>query len=801
VRHDQIVAYMTALAAASPRVRLTETGRTHERKPLLVLTISSPANLANLEALRDAHAALASPGAAVDLESLPVVVYLGYSVHGNEASGSNAALLVAYHLAAARGPEIEALLARTVVLLDPAFNPDGLQRFATWANMHRGKNAAAEPLHREHREAWPSGRTNHYWFDLNRDWLVAQHPETRARLRVFHAWKPNVLADFHEMGSDATFFFQPGVTSRKHPLTPEANVTLTKAIAAHHVRALDARRALYFSEEIFDDFYYGKGSTFPDAHGAVGILFEQASARGHRQRTDHGMLDFPFAIGNHFTVSLSTLAGALEQRAALLRYQQEFFADALDLARRDPVKGWVVGDAADRGRTFHLLDILVAQDIQVHELARPHIQDGRRFEPGSAFVVPAAQPQYRLLQALFERRTTFEDSLFYDVSAWTLPLAMGLPASALGRAPGDLLGAAVTSARFPSGRAPSREATYAYAFAWSEYYAPRALVRLQRAGVRARVASAPFTLARADGGAALDYGSIVVPLGTQEVPAGRIAALMQEIAREDAVDVHALSTGLTDAGSDLGSSRFRSLARPKPALVVGAGVSTYDAGEVWHLLDHRFDMELPLVEMQELNETDLARFTHILLVDGDYENLGERRTESLKRWVQGGGVLVATKRAARWAAKQQFAKVEFKDTEAKPAPGDSVRRLAYAGRESQEGAQEISGAIFAADLDTTHPLAYGYRDRLLPVFRDHRLFMRRSQNAYANVAVYRAEPQLAGYISKPNLALLAGTAAVVAERLGRGAVILILDDPNFRSFWFGTNRLLLNALFFGSILE
>ncbi len=795
----QIAAYARALAAASPRVHWEETGRTYEQKPLLLLTITSPENHARLEELRLAHRSLTQPGAKVDVEALPVVVFLGYSIHGNEASGSNASLLVAYHLAAAQGPEIDALLAHTVVLLDPALNPDGLQRFATWANMHRGATPVGERLNREHQEGWPSGRTNHYWFDLNRDWLPVQHPETQARLQVFHRWKPNVLADFHEMESDATFFFQPGVPSRRHPYTPERNVELTRALAAFHARALDAEGRLYFTEERFDDFYYGKGSTYPDVNGAVGILFEQASARGNLQDTAHGPLSFSFAIRNQFLGSLSTLQGALAHRLDLLRYQKEFYDGSAGLAKSDRVKGYVFGDAADRGSAAEMLRILRAHEIEVRALARPLDQDGHRYQPGSAWVVSLAQPQYRLTRALFERRTSFTDSLFYDVSAWTLPLAMGVPCSEMDRLPGDLLGPTLESVTTPVGRAPS-SLPYAFAFAWSEYYAPRALYRLQSAGLRAQVATRPFNAAASDGSIAFDRGTIVVPVGGQDVAPERILALAQQAAAEDGVDVQALSTGFTAGGAQLGSPSFRVLQRPKPILVVGTGVGANEAGEIWHLLDQRFDVPLPLVEAANLDAAALKRCTHVVCVDGEYGAFDETRTEDLKRWVQSGGVLVAMGRAAAWAAKKQFVKVEFKP-DAADSTGVGRQRLPYAEQPSRSGAREISGAIFAVALDRTHPLGYGYREDRLAVFRDHRLFMQTGTDPYTTVALYTPQPLLSGYISKANAARLEGTAAVVARRLGRGAVILILDDPAFRAYWLATNKLFLNALFFGSILE
>ncbi|NIP95263.1 MAG: hypothetical protein GWO24_18185, partial [Akkermansiaceae bacterium] len=325
LRHDQLVGYLKALAASSDRILIEEIGRTHEARPLVMLTISSPGNLARLEQLRRQHLTLSDPARkpARPLEEMPVIVNMGYGVHGNESSASNAAPVVAYHLAASQSEEVRTLLEHSVILLDPCLNPDGFSRFAQWANSHRGKHPIASARSREHNEVWPGGRTNHYWFDLNRDWLLAQHPESRARLTRFHQWRPNVLTDFHEMGSDSTYFFQPGVPTRKNPLTPDRNVELTQRFAARHARALDEIGSLYFNEERYDDFYYGKGSTYPDVHGAVGILFEQASSRGHLRESINGEFDFAFTIRNQVRTSLSTLDGVAEMRLDLLKWQRE----------------------------------------------------------------------------------------------------------------------------------------------------------------------------------------------------------------------------------------------------------------------------------------------------------------------------------------------------------------------------------------------------------------------------------------------------------------------------------------------
>ena len=815
VRHDQLVDYMHRVAASSDRVRIETTGRTHEGRKLLLLTVSSPQNLARLEALRQAHATLSNPTIEPpDTAEMPVVVYLGYSVHGNEASGSNASLLTAYHLAAGRGEAIERLLAESIILVDPSLNPDGLARFAQWANMHRGQVLVADPMHREHTEGWPNGRTNHYWFDLNRDWLLAQHPETWARLEQFHRWRPNVLIDVHEMGSEQTYFFQPGIPIRKNPLTPQRNVTLTEAIARYHADALDAIGSLYYSEETFDDFYYGKGSTYPDVHGAVGILFEQASVRGHLRQTPHGERGFPFAIRNQFHTTLSTLRAALDKRRELLDYQHEFFASAYARAAEDDLTGYVFADSGDAARTHRFLEVLLRHRIEVHALAEAIEIGGQRFEPDHAYLVPTRQAQVLLVRSLFEKRVDFADSTFYDVSTWTLPLAFDLPFASLDRKSWrpQLLGERLETVELAAAAAPESLA-YAFAFEWNGYYAPRALHRFLDAGVLARVATKAFQAATSKGPHRFDRGTIVIPMGIQEVDSATILELAAEAARLDAIDVHAISSGLTPEGIDLGSPSLKPLVAPKVAMLVGRGVGTYAAGEIWHLLDFKHEMPLTLLDHTAAAEADLDEYTHLILVDGRYRALPEDLGVKLWRWVADGGVLIATQRGARWVdaqVREMRRETPQEPGDGKPAkaPGGGAAasdeppaRRPYAGHESERAAELISGAIFEVEIDVTHPLAYGYHRPRLPVFRNNEVFLEPEADPYVSVAVYSKEPLLSGYISSKNLERLRGTPALIAKRLGRGTIVRMADDPSFRAFWYGTEKLFMNAIFFGSIIE
>lgn len=805
---EQTTAYLRAVAAAAPgRVKLEVIGRTYERKPLVVLTITSPANHRNLERIRTDHLALLDPAknGALDLAAMPVVVDLGYSIHGNEASGVNAMPLVVYHLAAAQGPQVEALLRESVILVEAQRNPDGGDRAAQWFNSNRSLGApSADPADREHLEAWPRGRFNHYFFDANRDWLPLVHPEAQARAELFHRWRPNLLTDHHEMGTNNTFFFQPGVPTRNQPGAPEQVYALNHRVAAFHARALNAKGVLYYSEENFDDFYPGKGSTYPDLHGTIGILFEQASSRGHLQESVNGPLSFAGTIRNQVLSSFSSLEAAQALRPELLGLQKEFTAQALALARQDKVKAYVFGDDGDPARAAAFLDLLARHHIEVRPLQEEITAAGQTFRPGAAWVALTAQPQFRLLKEMFVRRTGFADPVFYDVSAWTLPLAYNLPSAELELAPAA--GEVVGRPSFPAGRLIGGHGDYAYLFNWNGYHAPRALLRLQQAGVLVKGLTSPLEAVAADGTrAAFAPGAILVPVGLQAARAKEIAALIDTIVREDAVTVYGFGTGLTPVGVDFGSASFVVLGKPAVALVTGDGVDPQVIGAAWHVLDQRVGLTPTLLDQAVMNRTELARYTVIVLADGSYDTLNDDTVAALKRWVRAGGTLVVQGRAAEWAAKKEIAALEFgpkpEETAPKAAAGQPAVRRSYGAGADHEATKLVAGTIFEVSVDRTHPLGYGFNRDTLSVIRTGTAVLKPAKSPYETPAVYTAQPRQAGYASPENIARIANSAAIVALPAGRGAVVALTDDPNFRGFWYGGNRVFFNAVFFGAAIR
>lgn len=801
ISHDQLINYLRILAEKSDRVTLEEYARSYENRPLVLLTISSKKNQQNIKNIQAQHLALCDPDQSdkLDLEKMPAIVYQGYSIHGNESSGANASVLVAYYLAAGQGKVVESLLDEVVVLLDPCFNPDGLHRFSTWVNMHKSKNRVTDPQSREFDEVWPGGRTNHYWFDLNRDWLLVQHPESQGRIRKFHEWKPNILTDHHEMGSNATYFFQPGVPSRTNPITPQQNQDLTEKIAGYHAKYLDKIGSLYYTKESFDDFYYGKGSTYPDVNGCIGILFEQASSRGHLRETDNGLLSFPFTVRNQVTTSLSTQTAGKELRTALLTFQRDFYKNARQEGAQSKVKAYVFGDAHDHRRVKDFVRHLEQHQITVYQLQKDIRLAGSDFKKDHAFVVPMAQDQHRLLRAIFEKTTSFRDSLFYDVSSWTLPLAYNLDyAEVNGKDLNSMMGKAVTSATIFQQKFQVSKSNYAYLFKWDNYYAPNALQEILAKQLNVNVAMESFGAVTTEGKVDFERGTIRLAVTNQNKTPEEIYQLLSKISEKHHLKIYTVSTGFTPTGIDLGSPNLRKVKPVKVLLLVGSGVNSNDAGEVWHLLDQRYDMQVTMAAAREVSGMNLERYSSLVMVDGNYRSIGKSGVGKMKRWVRNGGTLITMKRAARWASSNGLANLKFKSEKAKKK---NATPRAYQHLSRDNGAKFIGGAIFETELDITHPLGFGYHKSKLPVFRRGSLFFELSKNPYATPLRYTSKPLLSGYISNDNLPLISSSASIVVNSLGSGKIICMADNPNFRGFWYGTNKLFANAIFFGNLIS
>ena len=798
-RTSQIVDYYESIASVSDRVDLDDHARSHEGRRLIHAIVTHPDNHKNLENIRIENVKISDMPNQMknkNLDKMPLVAYLGFSIHGDEASGAEAAVLLLHHLAAGQGDEIYQILRNTIIIIDPMFNPDGRDRFANWANGNRGIVPTTDTQDREHNQPWPRGRTNHYLFDLNRDWMPVTQPESQGRVKLFHHWRPQFLLDVHEMGRNSTFFFQPGIKSRTNPNTPKEGVELTYKIAPFFAKRLDDIQSMYYSEQSYDDFYYGKGSTYGDIHGSVGILFEQGSSRALETESNQGKLTYAFTVRNQYMATLGAIDGLVALRKEFLRYQRDFYATSSAVATKNKIKGYLINLKENRTRVQMLVKTLQSHRVDAYTLKKPITVKGKRFNKGEAVIIPTNQPQTRFIAGVMEKVTAFEDSLFYDVSAWTLPLAFGVDYYEVKQKPDAFLGAKLKAMNLDGGELVGGKATSAYLMPWNRYFNPKSLYSILDSGILPRITTAPFSAEVAGKSMQFKRGTIVIPVVQRDADATITAAelhrLMEKLASEDHVQIYATNSSSTPSGPDLGGAFQGVLKKPHVALLSGAGTSAYGSGEIWHLIDNRMNIPVSRLNAENLNRNKLSKYNTIIFPDGNYSKLDSTDVNHLKEWVSSGGTLISVQSGSKWIVDNNVIDEELVENQklALDIPYDQVRLVT--------GAQRIGGAIFNINIDNTHPLGYGYRNKH-PVFRRGYTFFKLSESAAANVGRYTNKPLLSGYVSEEKLAGIKDTASIIAKKQGSGHVVMFADNPAFRAFWYGTNGLLLNAIFFGHI--
>lgn len=801
IRYDQLSKYIKAIDAKSQRIQVTSIGRTNQFREQLLVTISSEKNLKNLSSILNLRA---NPEPKQANE--PLVIWLGYSVHGDEVSGANASLAVMYHLAASEDKAITALLDNTIIVIEPSGNPDGMDKFANWVNNNRAKTPNADPNHIEHHQGWKTGRSNHFGFDLNRDWLLLSQIETQNRMAYFQQFQPNIVGDFHELGSDKSYFFQPGVATRIHPLTPKRNVELTHLLAKYHAKALDKENLLYFSREQFDDFYYGKGSTYPDIQGSVGILFEQATSRGMQIETDNGLLTLEFGIKNHVTTSLSTIEGAWRNKDKLIKYRQSFYKRIEKEVKKEDFDGYLITEKHDNYRLTAFLKKLEQHKIDVYGLTDDFKVKSTVHSSQSSYYIPLNQAKYKVIKALFDTPTTFKDNSFYDVSGWTLPLAMNIKFQKVESTRGLKLNnfpwqlgeetPLINASLNPEEQTKAK--AYAYVFKWDDFLAPKLLNELLNSNIKVKVATKSFTASIDGKKHSFNSGSIVIPSAMQQE--SHWYQSLVKFAKQNNIYITALRSGHNVEGVDIGSPSLQTLKPVKVLLVGGKGVSASEAGEIQFYLDDTLNIVTTVVEKERLNKVNLNRYTHIVMVNGNYQNLSPVAVLKLESWLKEGGVIFAQKYAAKWLSDKDILKASFVSKNQLNQLFDT-RGLSYQDKNYLAARKRIAGAIYETELDTSHPLTYGFTQSLLPVYKNNSLIMEPLHYPFTNVATYSQSPLLSGYTDKNLTQRIANTSSLIAHNVGKGRVIATTDNLVFRGYWYGSAKLLANSIFFGKLFN
>jgi hypothetical protein len=808
---DRIAAYFDALAAASPRVKVWEYGRTYEGRPLKLAAITSPENQARLDEIREQRLRLAEPEALSGSERerlakrLPATVWLAYGVHGDEASSAEAAMVLAYALAAAQG-EMAELLESTIVLIDPLCNPDGRERYLHAYEQRMGE---APNLHREaaeHFQPWPGGRQNHYLVDLNRDWAWATQQESRSRIAAYRAWEPQVYVDFHEMGPDSSYFFPPSAEP-VHPRIDRRVLAWLDVFGRANADAFDRHGWVYYKEENYDLFYPGYGDSYTSLHGAIGMTYEMAGGgRGGLavDRADGTVLTLADRVGRHLTTSLATVRTAARNARRLL---QDFVATRLKTASEP---GRVYLWPADQQEARPLADLLRLHGVRVQQLAQPtevknaqpllgRKEEGAHRFPAGTFTVSTAQPLGALVQALLERespmtkgfverqRQRFEQNRegeFYDITAWSLPFAFNLQVwTAAGevsgaRVPGEAAGGIQGSGELGWLVAPQGIASY------------RLAAGLRNRGVHYRVALGALS----QDGVVYPAGTIFVPrLGNPEGLPEQLAALL----RDGGLTARAIASSYEVGGLSLGSNNMPSVRQPRVGLISGEGVDATSFGFLWFLLDREVGLPYDRLELDRLRPAAMAQFDILILPSGAYEErVGERARGALDAWIRAGGELIAVGgETARWLHDHDL--TSFKPWKAPEADEESE-----GSQEKALSERDITtpGAIIATRLQAQHPLAIGLPSAP-PVLIEGSAVLLPSGDPHRDVLVAASQDMVLAGLAWPEARQrLAGSLLVGVDPHGSGSVVLFAQEPDFRLFWRATAPLLLNAVMYGPAL-
>ena len=782
-RHDLIIAYLNYLSNASKKAEIIKYGESHEGRDLIMLTVSSTNNLSNLDKIKQEHLKYTVPKSNLEVnKNLPVIINLGYGVHGNEPSSAEAAILAAYTLVASENIKIKRLIENSVVFIDPTINPDGRDRHSQWANQYKSINLVADSNDAEHNEMWPKGRTNHYWFDLNRDWLLAINPESRGKLKWYHSWYPNVVTDFHEMGTNSNYFFEPMKRNASlKPLIPDENYSVLSPIfAEYYVKALDSIGSFYYTKESFDETYPGYGSSYPDVQGAVAILFEQASSRGHLQETNYGTMSFGFTIRNQYLSSIATVEAAVDNKDLLRDYQRRFFNSSVNEFKDEKIKAYEFGDMYDQNRNKAFIDKLLMHKIKV-------------YNSKGKFVVPVNQGQSRMVKNFFETHSKYADSVYYDASAWSVSNIYNMKSKKLKSFFGE---SEIKSTENFIKNIKVNKSNYAYILDWDDYNAAAALNLLQKNEIITYSAFKPFSV-KINGTKSIkkfNYGSVLIPVSKQNISSEKLFSIVKEMQEKYDVPVYNSESGYSINGIDLGSNNFRINKPVKVAMLIGEGVNSYEAGEVWHLLDTRIGMPLTKIKLDQFSRISLEKYTTLVMVSGSYDQLDNKQIDKIKNWIEDGNTLITIARGSSWAIDSDL----INETLVKSKNDTTYSRKRYVDASEHIGRERIGGVILNADLDLTHPLAFGYHDKSIPVYKNNNVFINKTKDDYSSVAIYSEDFHIDGYISELNRKeFIPGAASLIVSNVGSGRVIVFADNPNFRGTWYGTNKLFLNAIFLG----
>lgn len=798
-RHHQVVDYFNHVRQHSSLVQLEEYGTTYEGRPLITATVASPENMERLESIRRNNLALTGLlDADATTESAPAVVWLSYNVHGNESVSTEAALQTMYTLVDPDNERSQSWLSNTVVIIDPCLNPDGRERYVNWYNQMVGAFPNPNPIAREHREPWPGGRTNHYYFDLNRDWAWMTQQEVDARVAHYNTWMPHIHVDFHEQGVNSPYYFAPAAKPYHEAITPWQR-EFQDTIGKNHARYFDENGWLYFTKEVFDLFYPAYGDTWPIFNGAIGMTYEQAGSgrAGLGVLTLEGdTLTLKDRIDHHYTTGLSTIEITSMNKTEVVEEFGRFFEQARTNPD-GPYKGYVIKGSTHQDKRKTLESYFNKQGIAFGYAQSDQNANGYRYADGTStrfaiepgdMVLSAYQPKSTLLRVLFDPKPALADSLTYDITSWALPYIYGVDAYASTTELNVTTEAQATPSEI---RNPQGETPYAYLASWKSMNDARFLGDLLEHKVKLRYAEEAFSI----NGESFDPGTLIITRTGNEHLKDGFDQVVTRLAQQHERSITPVQTGFVETGLDFGSSKVRYIASTNIALLTGESVSSYASGEVWHYLDQQLQYPSTLLHAENFSVSDLDNMDVLILPGGSYSSiLTESTLEELRGWVRRGGRLIALESAASFLARQDGFRLTTKTDTTEPDSLANARRR-YADRSRLSVTDNVTGAIFKVNLDTTHPLAFGYDSPYYTLKRSSRVYDLLTNEYDWNVGVMPEDSHLSGYVGSAIQESIDPGLVLGIQDMGRGDIVYFTESPLFRAFWYNGRLLVANALF------
>ena len=777
-----------ASKAGTGMMKLEEYGKTYEGRPLMLAMVTDPANLSRLEDIRKNNLALAGIEKSVKGDvNMPVVIWLSYNVHGNEASSSEVAMTLLFELLSGKNKALKEQLKRAVIIIDPCLNPDGRDRYVNWYNQQVVKAPNPEPEAIEHAEPWPGGRGNHYYFDLNRDWAWQSQAETRQRLKAYHRWMPSVHVDFHEQYPGSPYYFAPAAEPLHEVITSWQRSFQTE-IGKNHARYFDAKGWLYFTREYFDLFYPAYGDTYPMYNGSVGMTYEQAGhgIAGLSIKTGDDTLTLRQRIEHHHATSLSTIEISANNNVKVNSELASFFKEGIDKGIGD-YKTYVIQNTFE-GKLRPLFDFFDCNGIQWGRCRKARKLKGWSYDKDleesfslkeGDILISALQPKSTLIKVLFEQRSALPDSSTYDITAWSIPYAYGLSCYAT-REKLELPSKPLLDMYI--NQPPD---AYGYLIRYRSFEDGKLLASLLKQGFKVRFTEKD-----------IQYSGESFPKGTLLLlKSGNESKLEQFklMVRDKVYSVTPVQSGFMDSGSDFGSDKIHLLRKPHVGLVTGKQASPVAVGEVWHLFEQELDYPVTMLGYDHIDEDILRKLDVLVVTDGEHSWLNEKETaQMLKSWVRQGGRLIVMEGAASAIASGEW-DIKMKKPEEKNEETGYADIKKYGNRERDMIVNNIPGAIFRVELDNTHPIAYGYPEYYYSLKQNASL-LEFSKTSW-NVGVIKKEKQISGFVgSAAGKKIIDGT-VITAQGMGKGQLICMLDDPLFRSFWQNGKLLFTNAVF------